>query len=268
MPRGEFRKIKGTICNVPLNSPDVVTKLPRGNDSNSIVIIKLKRKLEYKNNIYYESVRPEVLLEFLSFLKEANPLYSDIQLVHDNIPAEFSNLGASVDDCDSEDEICFHIESEEKKSIDPLIEHRLANSETALINQSNEIAISPCEGITPLPLWNDENVEELAHPFLFPTGKFGFKFDRDVTLSPVRYFNQRLLNYTQRFSSDSDYLFFAQAVTQQLRINSQISIAMRKIPGVLTAGALTADYDNTVNTFLHNEKAFKFLSEIKGSPSY
>ena len=89
-----------------------------------------------------------------------------------------------------------------------MIDHRLANSETALINHSNEIAISPCEGRTPLRLWNDENVEELAHPFLFPTGKYGFKFDRDVTLSPIGYFNQRLLNYTHRFSSDSDYLFF------------------------------------------------------------
>ena len=64
---------------VPLDSPDVVTNSPSGNDSNYIVIIKLKRKLEYKNNNYYESVRPEVLLEFLSFLKEENPLYPDIQ---------------------------------------------------------------------------------------------------------------------------------------------------------------------------------------------
>ena len=30
MPRGEFKKIRGTICNVPLDSADVVTKLPRG----------------------------------------------------------------------------------------------------------------------------------------------------------------------------------------------------------------------------------------------
>ena len=76
MPRGEFRKIHGTICNLPLDSPDVVTKLPRGNDSNSIVILKLKRKLEYKGSVYYESVRPSILLEFLTFLKENNPLYS------------------------------------------------------------------------------------------------------------------------------------------------------------------------------------------------
>ena len=58
-----------------------------------------------------------------------------------------------------------------------------------------------------------------------------------------------------------------------MRINSQISIAMRKIPENLNAGpadrisgiflcALTADYDNTVNTLLPNEKAFKFRSEI------
>ena len=30
---------------------------------------------------------------------------------------------------------------------------------------------------------------------------------RDVKLSPCRYFNQRLLNYTQKFASDPDYIF-------------------------------------------------------------
>ena len=146
----------------------------------------------------------------------------------------------------------------------------MANSETALINETvtDEMIISPCEGNQPLALFADNLCEELAHPFLFPTGKFGYKVEREVFLSPIRYFNQRLLNYTQKFAEDSDYIFFAQNITQHLRIMSRINIAMKKVHGNITAGMLLNNYENTVKTMLQNEEAYKFLSEVKGSPAY
>ena len=128
--------------------------------------------------------------------------------------------------------------------------------------------ISPCEGNQPIALFEDNLCEELAHPFLFPTGKFGYKVEREVYLSPIRYFNQRLLNYTQKFAEDADYIFFAQIITQHLRIMSRINIAMKKVHGNLTAGMILTDYENTVKTMLLNEEAYKFLSEVKGSPAY
>ena len=30
----------------------------------------------------------------------------------------------------------------------------------------------------------------------------------EIKLSPAKYFNQRLLNFTQMFASDPDYVFF------------------------------------------------------------
>ena len=82
-------------------------------------------------------------------------------------------------------------------------ENRVLSSETALINKisQDELSISPCEGNTPLSIYDDEFCEELAHPFLFPTGKYGYRVEREVNLHPNRYFNQRLLNYTQKFRS-------------------------------------------------------------------
>ena len=63
---------------------------------------------------------------------------------------------------------------------------------------------------------------------------------RNVKLSPVKYFNQRLLNYKQKFASDADYIFFALSVMQQLNLNSQINIAMKKVScNSLTAGMLS-----------------------------
>ena len=53
-----------------------------------------------------------------------------------------------------------------------------------------------------------------------------------TTVSPVKYFNQRLLNYTQKFASDTDYIFFANYVAQQVNLRNKINIAMKKISGI------------------------------------
>ena len=67
---------------------------------------------------------------------------------------------------------------------------------------------------------NDKFCEEQSHPHLFPTGKIGFQTKREVQLSPSKYFNQQLLNYTQKSSSDSDYNFFAQSVMQKFNLSN------------------------------------------------
>ena len=47
MPKGNFPKLKGSICNIPIESHDITNVLPRGADSNGQLIVKLKRKLSY-----------------------------------------------------------------------------------------------------------------------------------------------------------------------------------------------------------------------------
>ena len=73
-----------------------------------------------------------------------------------------------------------------------------------------------------MSLVNDTFCEELSHPNFFQTGKFGFQTKRAETLSATKYFSQRLLNYTQKFSSDSDYLFFADSVIQKLNLIARL----------------------------------------------
>ena len=77
-------------------------------------------------------------------------------------------------------------------------------------SQEGIISIAPGEKSKPAPVLKDVYCEALAHPNLFPTGRFGYKSRRDVPLSPAKYFNQRLLNYTQKFASDSEYIYFFQ----------------------------------------------------------
>ena len=90
-----------------------------------------------------------------------------------------------------------------------------------------------------------------------------------MQISPSKYFNQRLLNYSQKFTSDSDYIFFAHSVLLKLELNSQINIAMKKVAcSTLTAGMLSKDFKETVSQFIARDRAYSFMNVIKGTPAY
>ena len=120
-----------------------------------------------------------------------------------------------------------------------------------------------------MSILTDNQCEELSHPWLFPTGKFGYKVEREIRLTPNKYFNQRLLNYKQTYASEVDYIFFVHSVYQQLNVTSKINIAMQKVcSNQLTAGMLTGNFKETVQSFVANDEAYSFMSTIKGTPAY
>ena len=92
----------------------------------------------------------------------------------------------------------------------PLDLYKCASNETVLLNTSHEnefISIAPGEASVPVPFSHDLFCEELSRHHLFPYGKFGCQIKRQTPLWPTRYFDQRLLNYTYKFSSDSHYMY-------------------------------------------------------------
>ena len=131
------------------------------------------------------------------------------------------------------------------------------------------IVVTPGEEKQPVMLLGDEFCEELAHSHLFASGKFGCEAKREIPISPSRYFNQRLLNYSKEFASDSDYLFFAHSVLPKLQLNRQINIAMRKVAcSTLTAGMPSKNFKENVKKFIARDKAYSFMNAIKGTPAY
>ena len=75
---------------------------------------------------------------------------------------------------------------------------------------------------------------------------------RKISFSPVKYFNQRLLNYSQKFASDTDYIFFACNILQSLNA------------GVLNNSC----FNETFKQWASKDQVFMFISSIKGTPSY
>lgn len=77
------------------------------------------------------------------------------------------------------------------------------------------------------------------------------------------------MNYTQNFALDSDYIFFAHAVTQHLNLNSRMNIAMQKIKADgLTAGMMSSNFKGRVKSFIASDDAFTFMNTLKVTPAY
>ena len=94
---------------------------------------------------------------------------------------------------------------------------------------------------------------------------------REISLSPSKYFNQKLLNFSQKFAVYSDHILITYSVLQKQQLNSQINIAMRKASlDTLTAGLLSRNFKKTVKRFIAQDKAYtySFMSPIKGTPAY
>ena len=249
MPKAQCPKIKGAICNVPVNADDICKVLPGGMDNNGVVQLCLKKKLNFKSHVLFEAVRPKVVHGVLDFFKKNNARYYDIDINLGNIPKNWvntieTNEDQNIPDCHiqktkviNRDHITFiddnqplkifdfslKDDSAEKDNVEeesnPLDDYWIPSSETAYVadvqydlRDDAGLVIAPGENKMPLPIISDENCELLAHAYLFLTGKFGYTYKRGISLSSSKYFNQRLLNYSQKFASDSDCIFFAQSV--------------------------------------------------------
>ena len=216
-------------------------------------MVKLKRKLNFRGHVYFQAVSPESVDAALSYLKENNVFYSNINIDMASLPISLTNLSdEELTDSESRDDAL-------EENDNPLYRYQCNSQESVLIPDISipeQICIAPGEGKMPNSLLADESGEVLSFSYLFPTGKSGYNVQRINKLSPIKYFNQRLLNYTQLFVSESDYIFYALSVTQQLKINSQINIALKKFcRGQLTAQVLTNNFSGTVKAFFCKDKA-------------
>ena len=159
---------------------------------------------------------------------------------------------------------------------DPLSEFRTLSVETTFVSKipsasemEEGIVVAPGEGKKPVSILNDKFCAELSHPHLFTTAQYGYKVEKEIPLTPSKYFNQSLLHYTQKFVSDNDYIFFAHTVLQKVQLSSQINIAMKKVlSNDLTPGMLSKNFKQRVQEFIAKHKAFTFMSSIKGAPAY
>ena len=150
----------------------------------------------------------------------------------------------------------------------PSLETTITTKTPTIVELEESIVIAPGEGKKPTSILNDTYCEEMVHPHLLSTGRFGYKVKRNVPLTPSKYFNLRLLNYSQKFASGSDYIFLA-IVMQRIYLNDQMSISIKKtVSDNPNTGMLSKNFKATLHQFIAQDKAYTFISSIKGTPAY
>ena len=132
---------------------------------------------------------------------------------------------------------------------------------------------APGENNIPRYILLDDDFEVLAFPDLFPYGYGGYH-SRDVWCRlPIRkYFQQRLLNVDGRFAKNLEYIFCTQYISDIQQIQSDANLALRLSRGrVLNGQRITAGILQdpvALQQLIRTEKAYKFLKNVRGSPSY
>ena len=81
MCNGKFPKLRGTICNIPIETPNVCKVLPRESDSNGIIYVELKRKLSRTLPVISQQIRCEKIQAVLNYLVTPNHLHKNINMV-------------------------------------------------------------------------------------------------------------------------------------------------------------------------------------------
>ena len=202
MPKGHSPKLKGASCNIPVEHVNVSFLLPRTADNNGLVIVKLKKKLEYKGRMLFEPVRTRFIVDLLSYLKRVNYLCKDITIV----PEKLQSFVDSNEGCESltlyvlshlDELIEVKLTSLHEEGVDDNLEtteslldiFRITSNETTLASnlpnvdpEESIIPIAPVKGQKPMSVLNGDHYEELVHPNLFHNVEMAIKL-KEIYLS-------------------------------------------------------------------------------------
>ncbi len=298
LPKSRMPATHDKMISVPLDLEDIfdtVTTLPRHPDEAYIVAVKLKRKLELKNAHLSEFIRPEIVIQaLLSVIALGNPFFQNIEIdkdflrIHkdgmidkqdqDLIPKQNVNSEDKheSDDTESdEDERLeqsknpvkkYQVKSDEvtclmPENLETQIVLNKDPSKTKQVNVSNgkTIEIAPGEGKIPTNYLRQQNFDAMSFIRHHPTGKFGLNEPRVYKLSPVMYFNQRLLNRDERFSQDPLYVFMCASYLERLGLERQIDISGLK--GTISNG-------EGKEKEISLKDPYDVFKKIKGTPKY
>ena len=92
MSKGQFPKLNGAICSISIHASDITNVLPHGADSSGVIIVKLKRKLHFRDHVCFSHIWPEYVYLALSYLKVKNPYYKDITIDMGTLPSGLTDL--------------------------------------------------------------------------------------------------------------------------------------------------------------------------------
>ena len=130
------------------------------------------------------------------------------------------------------------------------------------------VCVAPCEGEKPMSIYTDKSFEVMSNPVEFCYGKGGFNNERPRKLTYRKYFNQRLLDVDGRFAPNIDYLFVAQYTVEAKQVFDDANNFIWRQKPSRQFTASQARNPEVISQFVHKDKAYRFLKNVRGSPPY
>ena len=173
-------KLKGAICNIPIDTSDITNVFPHGTDSSGLIIAKLKCKLSFRGHVCFSPVPPESVYLVLSYLKVKKPYYKDITIDMGTLPSDLTDLVDQNEvDCPGPSDILEEYENSQHQYEYNLQQNLLIPDIPSL----EEISIAAGEGKKAKLFDFYENCKDLVFHIYFLQGNLGMIF-KIMKLSP------------------------------------------------------------------------------------
>ncbi|KAK6168683.1 hypothetical protein SNE40_019873 [Patella caerulea] len=295
-------KVSGATVCVPSNINKTTNALPRIENDTQLIRIKLKRRKTQKGYYQYQYISKKKMKDALHYLKHNNKYYSEIEFndewidIDDVLEGDNSVLGGlasnysddetdELPDIDVKDNDLSNIDEKDDLPDIDAEEEKLNGPELATCLQPLDIvsetldnhfdsifSISPAEDNSPVRILTDETNEAKCFPTLFPNGTASYHDNHEERITLSRYLNCRLMNADNRFAKNTDYIFYAQYISELSQIVSNVSIALRKgKAGLNNLNKITSDMLTTeepLKNIFRNDEGYKFMTPIRGTPPY
>nr|XP_055030976.1 uncharacterized protein LOC129419814 [Misgurnus anguillicaudatus] len=284
LPKGQQRAIKGAVISVASEVETTVNCLPRPRSESQLLTVKLKRRLCYQGHYQYQTMNMHKVLSALAKLKDMHSEYKNIVIndssAHDE-PMDIDNSSQSENterqsNENEHDNSSDDPESNNEQHSGLVLDTCLQPPDLGqhLLSYDDGIfCIAPAEKNSPVSIFKIPKLESMAFPVQFPDGKNTFdEPDRVKCVSPSRYFNTRLFSVDNRCAKDTNYIFFAQFVTEMHMATSSMSIQLRKAKPMTRDGrrincSLLQD-KSELEKLVHNKEATRFMQPLRGTPAY
>lgn len=294
-PRGRKKFIQGNMVLVPANVCQTVTQLPRLTSETSTIKATLKRRLKYKHHIYCLNIRPEMVLDAAKLLSES-PLYKEHSVVFNNDWENLENTESDQNDVNENDGVTHESaaqdhnlpkgdksnETEQSENEDDkwgeVDECELMSGEADTLLSAPEFVepserdmvynFAPGEGQIPVSVFMQDDAEELAFPGIFNGRRRPPNKDRQVRITYGEIVKAELRNVDRRAAHSIENIFFKTKKLQMKTLIDQTQLAVRKVKTKDSRITVKDVRGDAALDMVHQDKAYKFLANLRGSPPY
>ncbi len=240
LPRGKQHGCHGPVVCIPVNTTDVSNILPQNECDDKMIRIKLKRT----HNALCKYVHTDHVRNAMKYLIRFNKWFGDVEINEQWINSlneseenfadekEEQDVVEKMDDENDPDE-------QQEEDLTYIKEQSGLLSDTSLqpVNIGSEVIdqhfqdvlnLAPAEGNSPIKLLSDRSNEAKCFPVLYPTGSPTFHYRREVRITLRILAFKYIDNADGRFAWSTDFIFYAQYLSELDQVVSNVSITLRK----------------------------------------